>query len=566
MKGLILLLVMLLLTPLVGFGQTRPHWLDIRNTPLYDIREYGARQGEDCSAAVASAAAAAGISKTTGGTVFIPAGLWQMNVSLPSTARVVGAGTGSVIRAHSTSSAAITFTANETNWAYGLVSDLTVDGEGKSRIGIAFSSDPNAGRVEFSRVRFYDCSIGLYKIAAIGVRINACQFKNNAIGLYAKAQISPLQNAGVMSIEHSTLEENTQAALLIEEVVTGAVGLITISNTVFQYNSGHSIFVKNLKGTVKTHAPLVLQNMWFEEETTQTGNVTVLGVTSLARNIHSINSEVIIQNTCVESLLASNSRLLMNNVTMGFVGGFYSVANYDSQIVWENRGELGGSAQPGDGLTLSFGRVGTLNFFPPFTGMSYFKLPHRTTVSTTAFKDYSYIGVSIASAPYAYNQNNGTVTMGTPVGAPILFDSCRNLVGTSTSEVFVLSELLISQIATAPNSLYFVWTLDVKRNNATDESGHGGLVLSRVYNNKGTIASNSVAITGLPKGEWTTIGGIFQYAGAGEIALLPGVLPHPTEQGNYDISAFQLLGFPSESQAKSFLQSGIFVHSDSQGR
>ena len=62
-----LLTILLILLPLVCFGQTRPHAVDIRGKPYVDVREFGVTAGL-LDTALTSAAAAL----PDGGTIFIP--------------------------------------------------------------------------------------------------------------------------------------------------------------------------------------------------------------------------------------------------------------------------------------------------------------------------------------------------------------------------------------------------------------------------------------------------------------------------------------------------------------
>jgi hypothetical protein len=82
----LLILASLILVPLVCFGQTHPHWTQIKNRPIsdwVDVTQYGAVPGSTTSQVAAFEAAIAAL--PNGGTVYIPVGIYRFDTTLTVT-------------------------------------------------------------------------------------------------------------------------------------------------------------------------------------------------------------------------------------------------------------------------------------------------------------------------------------------------------------------------------------------------------------------------------------------------------------------------------------------------
>jgi hypothetical protein len=91
MKKILLWVVLLLMLSTNAQGQTRPDWLQLRNRPSLDIRDFGAKPGANIRGALILAVAAA----TPSGVIVIPTGSWVFSggaVKLPPGVEIRGAG------------------------------------------------------------------------------------------------------------------------------------------------------------------------------------------------------------------------------------------------------------------------------------------------------------------------------------------------------------------------------------------------------------------------------------------------------------------------------------------
>lgn len=95
------LIVFLLLITGALSAQTRPSFLQLKDTPMVDIRAFGANGGDAVDDTDEIQAAIDSIGDTTGGVVFIPPGRFKTNtvLTVPYRVSIVGCGASSVIEA-----------------------------------------------------------------------------------------------------------------------------------------------------------------------------------------------------------------------------------------------------------------------------------------------------------------------------------------------------------------------------------------------------------------------------------------------------------------------------------
>lgn len=155
----ILLCLLLVMACCVCSAQTQPHWLQISDKPLLDIRNFGAKAGDaiDDTAAIQAAFASASAGK---GIVFIPGGTFRaVNLDVPSNVIIMGTGVNSVIKRHSAGNHIPIFGIGSTFGGPGtpdpddnvknvVIRDLTIDGSGWG--GVATYSEEHS--VEFNGV------------------------------------------------------------------------------------------------------------------------------------------------------------------------------------------------------------------------------------------------------------------------------------------------------------------------------------------------------------------------------------------------------------------------------
>lgn len=161
-----LLIFLLLITNVTCFGQTRPHWLDIKSKPVFDIREYGAKADDSNDDGVAINAAILAAYADKGGTVYIPKGVFiaSTTIVLPATYPVLieGAGIGlTTLRATGNGESGLSAVnpTGGTQLVGGGVRGLTISGNGtNSNVGLHLG---NVTRCSFENIYITGFKVGI---------------------------------------------------------------------------------------------------------------------------------------------------------------------------------------------------------------------------------------------------------------------------------------------------------------------------------------------------------------------------------------------------------------------
>lgn len=208
----------------------------------------------------------------TGHANYVPTGTWKMNATYSSKVRIEGDGSyAALLRAQSTSSAVMTYTAASPFWLYqSEVTGVGFYGAGQVGVGFTFAkTDPTAcvtgdeyvNNVRFSGVYTDNLDKGIqFPCGNIGTEFYSCGSSTNRYGYYlldSKYVGTTLMHAGNKYWYAGEMNSNT-CGVYIHNVTDGFGGL-GFRDTIFENNQ-----VAVYSYTTSVFTPLSFDNVWLE--------------------------------------------------------------------------------------------------------------------------------------------------------------------------------------------------------------------------------------------------------------------------------------------------------------
>lgn len=550
----------LLLLPVLCFSQTRPHWLDISNNPVIDVKAYGAK-GDGSNDTVAIAAAMSALASAgDGATLVFPSGTYVFNSLLPSAANVVGLG-NVILKPYVVGTPIFTLTAKD-SWRYGSLTNLKFMGVAGAGIGVK-STSVSAGRMRFEQVTFNGLGTGVdLSYGNIGLTFRNCEFMYCAYGIKLVGS-GATSHAGCVLVEQCHFEHNTLAAFYYNDTfpITGQIRLV---DCIFEVNYGTSIYLKGFKGI---NGSIRIESPWFEDYHTHlvaSPNIVIDGFSHRASNIVAIDTRLYISDTMVETLIASNSKVILERCSTLANGGGTLVdqfISYDaaSQLTWVDY--LGHYAGQNFGLVKSYLRSGvsgdTTTDISKIDVMEL-SLKHKY-IPTSSFTD----GTIVAAAPCANSS-------GTLLSAGLVATHTTDGIAAPHSAIWVsdtgFQDIIPDIVASmSPTTPYYAWSVNIKKNTPQGVS-HIPLRMSLYTPTRYPGTSRIIAGDTFPTGQWKTIGGVFKSPATSSISLFQYGTLHPSSVGlataSFTIQGFQVVGFTSEAKALDYINSPLIVGED----
>lgn len=554
-----ILLVLLLLFPVVGFAQTRPHWLQVDKKPVIDVREYGAKgDGITNDSAAVTRAMNAALAGGNGEVVVFSSGTYLINSILPAGAHIVGVG-NVTLKPYDPEIPILTCSTKQ-SWRYGSVTNIRFLGSADVAGCGVKSLSVNTGRLLFSKVSFVLLETGLdFSFGNIGLTLENCEvmFCNYGIKLVGSPATS---HAGCVVLRQVHFDNNKTAGFYYHDTFSDT-GQVLLSDCIFEKNQGTSIFISGFKGT---RGALRIESPWFEDYWTHlvvSPPIMIDGLSHRPSNIVAINSRLLITDAIIETLIASNSNIILERssaLANGALASMDQFITYDARSTVEWRDYLGNYKGEKCGIIKTYARSGV-------SGDSTFDISKidvmRLTLKHKYISPSAVCGVVIAADSLAS-------TSGTLLSDGLLATHTSDGIAENHSAIWNstggFQDLLPKKVgAFLPGAGYYAWSVNIKKNTPAGVA-HIPLRLS-MYNPTRQVGLSRILVdTDFVTNEWTTIGGVFGKANAtGTISLFQYGTLHPDTvdlaSASFTVQGFQVVGFAAEKDAISYINSPFIV-------
>jgi hypothetical protein len=514
----------------------------------------------------------------TGKQVYVPKGTYLINITIANRTVIYGDGsTVSILKPFSATNpiviysyTAMTTPSPTSYWNYhSVVRDLGFYGTGAANGQIGFSfGTKGAGtytaNAEFAgNVQFYDCFFknitkGVqFPFGNIGTAFYSCGFQSCYYGVYMlnnKSGSGSGMHAGNKYFYNSEFSYNT-CAVYLNNTQSGFGG-VAFTDTIFEYNQIVGYFYNS---TIDDSLPIQFKDCWNE------GNGIVGGFTG------TVSIDLWTGNVVTTQAVSTNYPWIINNNQTIFDGGFVSGINLtsDQSRVYVNNSitetVVGYNGTP-CAVTYPNSRI----YFEKCTSFSGFGgTPQAICYGVNYNKQPNATSTSLASGrlnylPLSYGiQTTGTALAGS--GVSVTFTTAQAYTGTTggtgtqvsdgikyaTCNQFTYNFTATSQYIWPTASVvttavgWYVYTFDVKVTAGAPQFLIGDL-------NTNQLASISVPADS----KWHTVGGVAYVSNAVSIYLSTGGV---VSNCTWNISAYQLKYFQTESDAQEFLASRTYL-------
>ena len=530
------------------------------------------------STGVADSSTAISIAIATGKAVYFPAGTYLCNVTINNRTILFGDGsTISMLKPYSASLptviyayAAMTTPSPVSYWNYhSVVRDLGFYGNGQSAGEIGFSfGTKGAGtytaNAEFAgNVQFYDCffkniTTGVqFPFGNIGTAFYSCGFQSCYYGVYMlnnKSGSGSGMHAGNKYFYNGEFSYNV-CAIYLDNTQSGFGG-VAFTDTIFEYNQIVGYFYNS---TIDDSLPIQFKDCWNE------GNGIVGGFTG------SVSIDLWTGNTVTTQAVSTNYPWIINNNQTIFDGGYVYGINltsdqsrvYVNNSITEINTGYGGTpcAVTYPNSRIYFEKCTSFSGFGGIPqaicyGVNYNKQPNATSTALAGgrlnYLPLSYgiqtTGASLAGSGVsvtfttAQAYTGATGGTGTQVSDGIKYATCNQFTYnfTATSQYIWPTA---SVVTTAVG--WYVYTFDVKVT-----AGAPQFLI-------GDLSANVLGTINVPTdNKWHTVGGVAYVSNAVSVYLATGGV---VSNCTWNISAYQLKYFQTESDAQEFLASRTYL-------
>lgn len=527
------------------------------------VLDYGAD-----STGVADSSTAFTSAIATGKQVYVPKGIYLINITIANRTVIYGDGsTASIVKPFNVATAAMTYKYVDVAWTYhSEIHNIGFTGLGtKTGVGFTFGQTVPASyqtNDEFTRnVKFYGCYFSnlekgvQFPFGNIGTEFYSCGFQSNYYGVYAlNNKFGAIMHAGNKYFYAGEMSSN-DCAVYIDNSADG-FGAFAFTDTILE-NNKIALYLKN-SGGVMTN-PVTTQNVWLEANGSMQGGTTVIdswsGTTKTTQTL--TNKTIIIAGDFV-FFNANDGQFTDANIT-----ATNSVINVVNCRTESQSSFNGGVCTVADTSVLNFMGCQANSVFPNgknivFSGMTnQWSVPIDSTASDAirywstfprGSKITSYGPSLQTTVPFtsAESTTGSFVLTGSVVSDGAIYSTCNEF----TRAAFLSSEFTsVTNTTTTLAVGWYVYTVDIKVT--------VGSVNFSIWN-RGT-KQMATSFTCPSVGNWYSFAGIgYSDAASGQLYLdANGTGVNAT----WRLSAWQMHKFNTLAQAQAFLNSYAYAAS-----